>query len=383
MIQYTGLRYVPLYEGEFIPNKSYDNLSVVYSGADLYISKQPTTGQPLTDDNYWVKLPWEDFTDDITTLQTNIASLADQLDLTNAQVTQQKTAITNLQMATETQEENIATLRTAQNDLESSMDDLSREVIKLQANNIPTLYFSSKPDITDSSIYVGALPSLDVIMGTWYIHNVKELLTSLGWAETNLTYISVVMFLTGTGLNALPCTYIPATGQIEVTIPELPDNTIVGAGELLISDDTGAAPNDVAVYFAAPYQRETTEPSTEFEGLMTYSDIDGSLFYDTAVTNITPAGYSINFVNIERWINSKQTQLNLRSTPLYGALVPQTVNDYPNLEWVPMYDISDIVTYDFESEAIPNLLVLRFSETPATGNYPEGPTFVYPIQVAP
>lgn len=57
MIDYTGLRYVPLYQGDFEAAKSYDNLSIVSDGQDLYMSKQPTTGQPLTNSEYWTKIP--------------------------------------------------------------------------------------------------------------------------------------------------------------------------------------------------------------------------------------------------------------------------------------------------------------------------------------
>lgn len=65
MREYTGLRYVPIFEGEFIPNRAYENLSIVQYQGEIYVSKQPTNGEAITNTEYWVKMPWNDYTTQI------------------------------------------------------------------------------------------------------------------------------------------------------------------------------------------------------------------------------------------------------------------------------------------------------------------------------
>lgn len=72
MKEYTGLRYVPIFEGEFIPNRAYENLSIVQYQGEIYMSKQPTNGEAITNTEYWVKMPWNDYT-------TQINNVANQL----------------------------------------------------------------------------------------------------------------------------------------------------------------------------------------------------------------------------------------------------------------------------------------------------------------
>lgn len=62
MKEYTGLRYVPIFEGEFISNRAYENLSIVQYQGEIYMSKQPTNGEAITNAEYWVKMPWNDYT---------------------------------------------------------------------------------------------------------------------------------------------------------------------------------------------------------------------------------------------------------------------------------------------------------------------------------
>lgn len=78
MREYTGLRYVPIFEGEFIPNKAYENLSIVQYQSEIYMSKQPTNGEAITNTEYWVKMPWNDYT-------TRIAEVTDNLNRYKAQ----------------------------------------------------------------------------------------------------------------------------------------------------------------------------------------------------------------------------------------------------------------------------------------------------------
>lgn len=57
MKEYTGLRYTPIYEGNFVPNQPYQNLTIVTDGTSLYISKQPTNGEALDNTEYWMSIP--------------------------------------------------------------------------------------------------------------------------------------------------------------------------------------------------------------------------------------------------------------------------------------------------------------------------------------
>lgn len=72
MREYTGLRYVPIFEGEFIPNRAYENLSIVQYQGEIYMSKQPTNGEAITNTEYWVKMPWNDYTTQINNVTNQL-----------------------------------------------------------------------------------------------------------------------------------------------------------------------------------------------------------------------------------------------------------------------------------------------------------------------
>lgn len=58
MTDYTGLRYTPIYDGEWEDTKAYDNLSIVVSENQMYMSKQPVpAGTVLTNQTYWANVP--------------------------------------------------------------------------------------------------------------------------------------------------------------------------------------------------------------------------------------------------------------------------------------------------------------------------------------
>ena len=93
-IQYTGMRYIPKFDGEWSSSKDYEPLVIVTDRFQTsYTSKRPVpAGTPLTDITYWAptgifNAQLAAYREEVMRLQEEIEDILDELDSLDERVT--------------------------------------------------------------------------------------------------------------------------------------------------------------------------------------------------------------------------------------------------------------------------------------------------------